>query len=229
MDIPTIFLLVYLLFPLLAALFISFFIPFYEPGRYEAVVLPAFILLLARFWSSITHWVAVGLVCSLLFFLSYQNVRQDADLIAGYATNDRTAAEYLLAKLNRQNDLIIFSGLSRPSFEYYFSRAGKPLNDLRWLAFPAQLKDHPAYLGFPENPEKLTGQTESILDEINQTVPGKVFLIRDSQDSSSTLLAEKLQQSFGTPKIIPSNSLNPQEKPSNQSPFHYDQLLIFQK
>ncbi|MFA5926143.1 MAG: glycosyltransferase family 39 protein [Parcubacteria group bacterium] len=157
------FALIYLIFPLLAALIISQFFPFYSAGRYEAVVLPAFVMLLAFVFSKIESFYAAAAIGGIIAFTSWQAVAYEREKVLSYGSNDKTIAEDVLKKIEN-NDIIVFTGITRPPFDYYFSRLDLHNKNIREISFPSGMEVHPAYQNSkdfslrPENAEKETNE-----------------------------------------------------------------------
>lgn len=221
-----------LLLPILTGWLISQFIPLYVPGRYEAVALPGFILLAAFLLSRFRNPVFISLLALILFFSSYAQVRAEKQAILSETVNDRTVAEAVISAA-ANGDLVIFTDLSGPSFQYYSSRIGSTKR-IRQEYFPAEMAAHPAaqrsYVSV-EDKRMLSAEAQELASKIAQEKTERDFsvwvLSMDSNPASQTLSAElakslTLEESdklYGS-RLFP-------DGPEAVAPLHLQEVLRF--
>ena len=137
-------LLAFLLLPLLAAwLYSSLRQPVYFVGRYDTIVLPAFLILAAmgldellrlRWWIGASACVTVLALSSLSFVV--------VERIAVFPNEeDRRAAEHI-AREAQPSDPIVTTGLRRAVFAYYLDRAA---HSSALTSFPPEVAEHPGW------------------------------------------------------------------------------------
>lgn len=201
-------LLNYLFFSLLAALFFGYFIPFYEVGRYEAVVLPAFILLFALLFSRIKYtWIIWPLIILLIAF-SYTEVINERDSIVNQTINERSTVLSLLS-LAQDDDRIVFTGLSRPSIDYYINHLNLQKKILKTTSFPEEMAKHPAY----QDVNKIIKDNNNILPspnplikEIKSSSHGRVWLVFTENNPFALSLRKEFQSQFTEQGYLPGPS-----------------------
>ncbi len=198
----------YLFFPLIAAVIIGNFIPFYEPGRYEAVVLPAFILLFAWLWSKIkSNWFTTVLIL-LLIILSYQEVLNERNEIQNQKINNRTSVTDFLVN-SKNDDWIVFTGLSRPPIDYYLNRFNSENKVFKEVSFPADMVAHQAYQNnekLDKNLNEIKISADSVISEIKKSSPGRVWLVFTQDNPIGPLLEKKFQENFTLDSYLPGPS-----------------------
>lgn len=191
-------LLNYLFFPLLAALVVGHFIPFYEAGRYEAVVLPAFVLLFALLFAHLKKiWLIWPLIILLITF-SYIEVINEREDIQNQVINERVAVSNLLSSAE-DGDKIIFTGLSRPTIDYYINHLNSQKKILKTYSFPEEMSRHPAYQDINkiiENNNNTLPSTDSLVNEIKSSVHGRVWLVFTENNPFAPLLRKEFQSQF---------------------------------
>lgn len=201
-------LLIYLFFPLLVAVTIGSFIPFYEPGRYEAVVLPAFILLFAYLWSKIElKWLSTSLILLLIIF-SYQEVFNEKKDIQNQRIDNRTSVTDLLTN-SKNGDWLVFTGLSRPPIDYYLTRLNSENKIFKKLSFPADMVKHQAYQNNEElekNIDQIKISADSMIGEIKKSSQGRVWLVFTQDNPVGSLLEKKFRENFTLDSYLPGPS-----------------------
>lgn len=195
----------YLLFPLLVALIIGRFIPFYEAGRYEAIVLPAFILLFALLFSRLKNRIIIGLLIVLLIFFSYSEVRQERNYIISDTVNERSAALNLLS-LAEDGDQIVFTGLSRPTIEYYLNHLNSDQKKIKKYSFPKGMEQHPAYQDIEaiiRNNGNAMPSADSLIQKIKSDKAGRVWLVFTGDNPFASSLKEEFDKQFKEQGYLP--------------------------
>ena len=198
-------LLNYLFFTLLIALIVGRFIPFYEVGRYEAVVLPAFILLLALLFSHIKNKWLVGALIVLLIIFSYIAVINERSSITNQTINERSTVSSLLS-LAQDGDRIVFTGLSRPSIEYYINHLNFQKKILKTNSFPEEMAKHQAYQDIgkiiKDNNNTLPS-TSPLINEIKSSIHGRVWLVFTENNPFALSLKNEFQSQFIEQAYLP--------------------------
>lgn len=201
-------LLVYLLFPLIAALLISQFGPAYSAGRYEMIVLPAFLLLSSIWFSKIDNNYLLILMVILLAAFCFKEVQADRNVVSSYQANDKTIARGLIDAV-KDGDTIIATDLSYPTFSYYLRRLNsEKRKKFTLVIFPQELSDHPCW----ENLKKMSAN-KYLYGKEAESLAGKLF--RDRRNKFNTIwvlynvsnpfnadLREKLKKHFNSEEII---------------------------
>lgn len=134
----------YFFIPLITAFVISQYLPVYVAGRYEIIVLPAFIILVSIIWSSIDS-IHLVIVFIILFGLALYTDSKDRGNILSQKSNDKNIITTILNK-TENNDLIISTDLSWSTVYYYISTS-KVFKEkaLHTESFPEEIKSHPGW------------------------------------------------------------------------------------
>jgi len=188
----------YLFFPLLIALIVGHFIPFYEVGRYEAVVLPAFILLSAWLFSRIKNVVWVGLLIGLLIIFSYLEVIKEKDDIISQVINERSISADLLL-LAQNGDSVVFTGLARPTIEYYLNHLNFDKKTFQAYSFPEEMSEHQAYQDINKimaNNKNIMPSAYSLVEKIKSSASGRVWLVFTENNPFAFYLKKTFQSQF---------------------------------
>lgn len=122
-------LILYLAATLASAWIVSQFKPDYVIGKYELVVMPAFILITALLVSEIKirakrvwDYPPVMIIFVALFIgFALQNVLDDRQMVLGYKSTDETVVNGIVANA-RSSDVIITTDLSWATVDYYLSK-----------------------------------------------------------------------------------------------------------
>lgn len=211
----------YLITPLVLAFIISLWKPFYLPGRYEAIVLPAAIILLGAVLSKIKNWVAV-LIILFLIFNSFIALITDIQVQYYYKINDKIAAEILIKELAPQ-DIIIYTDLSRPTFDYYLPRLNIENKKMVFFSFPKEMNKKKIY----QDIEKMRRNQSLIKTEADTMVKffktkqthNQIWLIINLANPASKIMYNALKENFKETKII--NLTN------QAAPMHYQLIAGF--
>ncbi|MDP1845552.1 MAG: glycosyltransferase family 39 protein [Candidatus Moranbacteria bacterium] len=223
-------LLNYLFFPLISAWIISQFVPIYLTGRHEAVVLPAFILLVAGFWSTFPNKKIILAAALILIALGIRSAEADKQAINSYKINDRTIARDLINNMTG-NDVIIFTGLSRPSFDYYLPRVNTENKKYLEISFPEEMEHHPAFQSIRimnTKIDKISFEADALIEKITNLKPSHIWIIFASGNPASEILREKMDEKF---KLIESTSFLDPETSAPQadvSPLHFQYILEYE-
>jgi hypothetical protein len=138
-------LLVYLLFPLVSALFISQFMSAYSIGRYEMIVLPAFLLISALCFSKTKNNYLLVIMVVLLALFTFKEVSADRNMVSQYKANDKTISRALLETI-QDGDTIIATDISYPTFYYYLGHLNRGIQKkYTLLIYPQELSEHPCW------------------------------------------------------------------------------------
>jgi hypothetical protein len=212
---------VYLVAPLMAAWLFSQFVPIYVTGRHEAVVLPAFLLFVAAFWSNIENKKIIAAAGVVLALLAVQSVKAEKQTIKNYTADDRTIARDLLGKLY-SGDFVVYTGLARPTFEYYLPRLNAGGKKYREISFPEELGRHPGYqiisaMGKDEN--GLIRQADDIISQAEKAQPEKIWVIYSSGNSVNEILCDEFNSRL---ELVGTNPMD-----AGSSPLHYDEILEY--
>jgi hypothetical protein len=218
-------LILYLIIPPIFAAIVSQFKPMYEIGRYEIIVLPAFILLLAGLSAKITDRTILTALTILLCGTAFYNVAQDRQN-SNFKTTDKTLVQKIINE-SANGDFIITTGLSQPTFFYYLNRLNKnSQKNLQLISFPAEMNQHPGWINSKkiENEKNLYKQEghdliEKIAKEKNSQ--NKIWVMgKPEEEISGKILSGELAQKFSLTR-----SINPEQP---QEPSWISKVLIFQ-
>jgi len=164
--------------PLILAWLVSLIRPLYVPGRYEVIVLPYLLLLLAYFWSSVRWrhwWLVIGVVLALG---GWQAAGQERALAQELASNDETVVQYVLKEATSE-DMVVTSDLSYATVKYYLDEHITESGELRLLAFPPEVAKHPGWLdrtGWQAQASEVRKAAELVSNEVDQVNPSRVWL-----------------------------------------------------
>jgi 4-amino-4-deoxy-L-arabinose transferase-like glycosyltransferase len=125
-------------------LMVSIFKPIYYPGRYTTVALPPLVVLLGAVLSRFVPRVPALVLCLVML----AGAGAAAVLTRGGTTfpnlppeqSDRTTAAYLAGHAAR-GDAVVFTSLTRPTADYYFTRLGASGRFFE-TSFPREIDDH---------------------------------------------------------------------------------------
>jgi 4-amino-4-deoxy-L-arabinose transferase-like glycosyltransferase len=143
-------LVAFLLLPLSAAwLYSALRQPLYLVGRYDTIVLPAFLILIGVGLERLLRtrwWVGAPVVVAVAWLsVTWFNAAADNTILLG--RDERLAAEYI-ARTASPSDPIVTTSFRRAVFSYYLDRAAHPAE---LFSFPSEIAQHPGYY----NPNRL--------------------------------------------------------------------------
>lgn len=178
---------VYLFAPLCLGYAVSHIAPVYFPGRYDMLVFPAWVMLVAAGIASFRTW-RVRMMAGLLtvgltlwpLSVYLQGIARER---ARYDVAD------LIAEASREGDMVICTGLSRPTVEYGLMRRRVPVT---LTSYPSEMERHMAWID-PErllaDPDRLVRDAEAVWTRIERTLPsgGRVWLVYSHPEISDVL------------------------------------------
>jgi len=213
----------YLLFPLISALIISQFKPAYVVGRYEMVVLPAFILILANLFSKIRVRFFLFLIILLLIIFASKNVINDRNYVYSLKSNDKEIANSLLNEI-KNNDTIIATDLSWSVFYYYFKHLNNN-KDFDLISFPQEImNEHPGWKDISEMMKerlRYEKEAEELILKLKESKKkeSKIWVLYSSLNPINEILYKELEQNF--------DLVNAQEMLELRQPSWFDKILVF--
>jgi hypothetical protein len=187
-----------LFFPLISAWIISQFFPFYVPGRYEAVVLPFLILLLSFLFSQIESKYLISATLIILTAYAWNSAESEKKISLSYRYNDKTAAQALYSRLEN-GDSIIFTGLSRPTFDYYLPRLSDKEKAYKEYSFPAETAAHPAFQSerlLLQDKQLLENEAEDLSEKLKGVSSKNIWIIYSLQSPVNDYFFQKMSQKF---------------------------------
>lgn len=217
---------VYLLLPPVAAAIVSQFSPAYVPARYEMIVLPAFLLLLADGWSVFRRFVpAAAVLAVLLTVAAARQVVRERETVAFQKASDRTDFQALLGRI-KDGDVVVASDLSYSTAAYYFRRfnTGPAAVRFELLAYPAEMAVHPSWRNFARlKADPAAYQEEAArfaADLKRKTGQGHtVWLICQSGGPFTAALVAQLREAF----LL----FHEERMPAPRQPSWFDSILTF--
>lgn len=158
-----------LLILLLVPLIISQVRPMYKTGRYDIILLFPLVVLIGSLLSRFGNKLLVLLCCYfMLIGISTRAVISDLRPI-NYS--DRLTSEYLVEHTDN-NDILIFTSLSRASIDYYL-RLLKPGRSFTKISFPAEISTHLGWIDY----KTLSNQKHNLENEADDIL---AFLLEES-------------------------------------------------
>lgn len=217
-------LVLYFIFPLIAAFTVSEFKPAYVAGRYEIIVLPAFLLLLAYFFAQIRSRFLLTILTITLVIFAARKVVAEQDLIRQYQSTDKTISLSLLNRL-RDQDVVIATDLSGATFDYYFSRENQGKKKFSLFYYPAEMGIHPGWKNLKDmlkKEDKYAREAEDLVQQLKtQSASGrKIWVLYKTDNPLNEILRQKLQANFRLAKI--------EEPVPPRAPSWLDAVLIFE-
>jgi len=209
-------------FPLAVAWIVSQFMPIYVVGRYEAIILPFFVLLVAYLFSFIDEKYLVASAATLLVIFSFASVKNEQEKISGYKINEKVAAEKLTAELT-SSDAIIFTGLSRPTFDYYLPLLSNDFKDIKEYSFPEEMESHPGWQSQRvqmEKPDSLQDQARQLAKRLNQKNQN-VWIVLALGNQPAEILFDSLKNQQTCEIFL--DLMDPANSPA--APMHFQQIL----
>lgn len=217
-------LVLYFIFPLIAAFAVSKFKPIYVAGRYEIIVLPAFLLLLAYFFAQIRSRFLLAILTITLVIFAAKKVVAEQDLIRQYQSTDKTISLSLLNRL-RDQDMVIATDLSGATFDYYFSRENQGKKKFSLFYYPAEMGIHTGWKNLKDmlkKENKYAQEAEDLVQQLKtQSVSGrKIWVLYKTDNPLNEILRQKLQANFRLMEI--------EEPAPPRAPSWLDVILIFE-
>lgn len=195
----------YLFFPLVSAFLISQFKLIYVVARYEMVLLPAFLLIVAYWFSQVKSKYFFYFLIPLFLIFTFKSVIDDRAYVNKFETNDRLTAQELILEI-KENDVVIATDLSWTVFKYYFDHLTDREIDL--ISFPQEImQEHPGWINREEminQKEEYFGQAEDLVKRLKQKNISSVWLLYRENNMIYEFLYQKLNQEFQLREVRPS-------------------------
>jgi hypothetical protein len=121
------------------------------------------------------------------------------------------------------NDVVIFTGLSRPPFDYYFPRFNVLNKTFRKVSFPAEMEKHPVYQNMAAMAQETNRFKQEALDLIiwlKEEESKSIWLVYDQDNPISLLLFSELQNNFSL--------INDADFRLSGAPLHFQRIIQFQ-
>jgi len=212
----------YLLTPLFLASIISFWRSAYAIGRYEIIVLPPFILLLAKLWSNIKQSLVLLLLILFLFLSAFYNITEEKQKFLNYTANAKSVVQSIINQI-KEDDTVIITDLNWPTFYYYLKKSDKRNLQFSLIIYPAELKKHPAWKKYNQNNlDNYKNEASNISEELKKQIKKgqKIFVLYLSNSPVNQYLFESLKQNFS---LISQNMI-----PQPHEPIWADSILVFE-
>lgn len=212
----------YLFLPLVLSVLISQFKGAYVIGRYEMIVLPAFILLAANLFHKIENKYVLFLIMFLIAGSAAGEVIKDRNLVFSYQSTDKTIALDIFQQLN-DGDTIIATDLSFSTFYYYLSKFNKGADskDFDLISFPKEISLHPGWKDLSKmirGKQKYEVEAEELVTLLKEK-DAAVWVLYNDENEINQILKESLKERFELKEII--QPLVPRE------PAWFDLILKF--
>ena len=207
------------LLPLIAATIIGHYIPFYVVGRYEAVVLAPLLLLIAWLFSHIQNTKLIIFMCAILAILSFRPIKNEADNIRNISKNEKEIIQEVTDMI-KDGDTIIFTSLSRPTFDYYMPRVSQ--KNVEKISFPKELETHAANQDIQhmiDNKEKYQKEAQELAQKLKDKKRKQVILIFAMDNPINQFLAQELESTLHINKIINTSE--------SGAPLQYQLIFIY--
>lgn len=171
--------------------------PLYLVGRYDTIVLPIFLVVLAEglegllSWRPTVGWGCVGAIAALAALTHAtslgQTVPDDPDV----------EAARVLSRQGGMGEPVVATGLRRPVVEYYLDRAHHPMS---LLSYPAEVGEHPGWHSparLLADPDKLADEAEKLAEALASEAPGRrVWLLASPRNQVDSSLLVALARRF---------------------------------
>jgi hypothetical protein len=164
------YLIIFLFTPLLLTWFSSFKIPVYLPGRTDMAVFGFFTIIAGLSCSKIKgiHYKAVALITfSIISYLTLNPYYHTKERM-----KDKKFGEYC-SNLMKDDDIVIFTGLTIPSISYYLDHSGKKF---QYIYYPSDMDKHLGHF----DPEPYVKNDSMLHDEIQRIINN----LRNNLDSN---------------------------------------------
>lgn len=193
----------YFLVPIISAFIISQYSPIYVAGRYEIIVLPAFLILVAIWWSRINFYILI-IAFAILIGTTINIVNMEKDNILNQKSNDKIVVTQILERAEN-NDLIITTDLSWAVVYYYVNKL-KNQKNIPVQSFPEEIESHPGWKNMKEMlAKKETYKTEAVelVKEIKTNKKIKqVWVVYNSNNEIDLFIKKELEKEFGPAEMF---------------------------
>ena len=173
---------------------VSQFKPIFGQTRYAIIALPALVLPLAALLRRFVNQVLLLVFCVLMLgFIGFAFVRYHN---RAEPCSDRNKTAQLLENAE-ENDVLIFTSLSRLPTEYYLKRAQAENKFVR-LTFPREIESHPGWRNEEKmlvNRAALEQEAENLITDLKQLSsekPRRIWLLYGLDRAVSDILKQKL-------------------------------------
>ena len=119
--------------------------------------------------------------------------------------DNREIASYL-SRSATNNDVVIFTSLTRLPIDYYLERSPSKSN-LFETSFPAEIDSHPGYEGRLSDPSRkaaLESEAQELVDKIAGMQFGRIFFIHGRSPEIDSLVGERLLKRF---ELLPNEGM----------------------
>lgn len=219
-------LVIYAILPPVLAVFLSLFSPAYVVGRYEVMIMPALVLIMAWFFSNIKNNFIQIIIAGLLIISAFQAVIQDREAAVNLAKyDDRVAANQLFQKI-KNGDTVITTDMSYSSFDYYFYHLniGPEKKQFTFISFPDEISKHPAWRSLSKmllDQPIYQQEAENLVSRIVQSKSSEssVWVIYYSPSPTNRLLYDELNKKLRLTTTMP--------PPLIHQPLWFDEIYEF--
>lgn len=214
----------YLFFPLLSALAISQYQPIYVVGRYEATVVPAFILILANLWSKIRNKFFWCFAVLILIFFTAKNVATERKFVGEFKSTDKTVARDLLRRM-QDHDTVITTDLSYATLYYYLNHLNENQRKKFYLiSFPEEIANHPSWKDMDQmvrDEPKYQKEADDLVFKLKNSrhKSGTIWVLYKIGNPINEILYEKFAAGFVLKKV--------EQPPLPREASWFDVILVF--
>ncbi|MFH1220038.1 MAG: hypothetical protein V1694_06250 [Candidatus Eisenbacteria bacterium] len=173
--------------------------PMYVSGRYTIISLFPLVLFVGPLVSRFGNRLLVPFFCCVLVLATaagFVRIKMRPPQI-----DDRSAAEYIVARANR-GDLLIFTGLSRVSIDYYLRRFHVE-GRFAEITFPAEVARHPGYMDMKKmlaGRDNLEREADSVAggayDALSGCAGARIWVLYGSDNEINPILKQRLEGRF---------------------------------
>ena len=183
-----------LAFTILPPLLVSVIKPVFN-SRLAIIGLPLFVLGVTPFFRQMTSKYVLPLILVLLTGSFLVAVRPAAEVC-----DSRSLSSYLIQN-TRDNDVVIYTSLTRMPIDYYLAQSGS--RKLFEISFPAEIDNHPGYEGSISDPSRTTELESEARDLVakiqamRSANPGlRVFFLHGAHPEVDEFLEKELKEGF---------------------------------
>jgi hypothetical protein len=209
--------------PLILAWLVSQFFPVYVAGRYEAVSLPYFIILISYFWAQIEGKYVSAAIALILIIFSYNSIKAERDTLLSYKFNEKIISQKLLDNLV-SGDQLVFTDLSRPPFNYYLSRLNGQKKTFLEYSFPQEMEKHPAVQStrlLMQNQGSISLEAQDLTSSLVNGKQKNIWIIYSLNNPVNEILLKKIEDGFSCQDFL--DLTWPENQPV--SPLHFQKIL----
>ncbi|MDD5547809.1 MAG: glycosyltransferase family 39 protein [Candidatus Pacebacteria bacterium] len=193
--------IIYLISAPIFAFIVSLFKPIYVAGRYEMIIMPAFILLLAYLFSKIKNKYILFFIVPFIIIFSYNGVLADKKEVDSYKSSEKSVAAGILENL-KDGDIVIATDLSWTTQSFYLDKLNKEAKkDFKLIPFPEEMALHPGWrnakqmlIDWPQYEKEADGLIKQIEETKNKD--NQVWVLYSGANLVSRLLYGKMAKNF---------------------------------